>query len=377
MAALFAAAGVILVFLPRWLETERGLTGVQIGAVLALAQFGRIVTGPVIAHWAARGADQDEPLRLLSATALAAYAGFFFLADGFWPLLFLGFIALSLTQAMTPLVEAATLRATAVGKINYGMARGVGSIAFIIANVAGGALVLRFGLGAVVAWVLGSLVLLAASTWLGLQRQATAVGARVHGVGAIASLLRNRRFLILILACGLIQSAHGFYYGFSTLVWRGQGIPEDMIGVLWAFGVAVEVAFLLSLGPIERRISPEAFILLGAGGGMLRWLIMGFAPEGLLLWPLQALHMLSFAAAHVGAMRLLYREAPEHSQGMAQTLYAAVSGGLLIGASTLLSGVLYDLWGARGYWAMTAIAAAGGILATLLLAPRTRAANLG
>ena len=232
MAALFAAAGVILVFLPRWLETERGLTGVQIGAVLALAQFGRIVTGPVIAHWAARGADQDEPLRLLSATALAAYAAFFFLADGFWPLLFLGFIALSLTQAMTPLVEAATLRATAVGKINYGMARGVGSIAFIIANVAGGALVLRFGLGAVVAWVLGSLVLLAASTWLGLQRQATAVGARVHGVGAIASLLRNRRFLILILACGLIQSAHGFYYGFSTLVWRGQGIPEDMISFL-------------------------------------------------------------------------------------------------------------------------------------------------
>lgn len=377
MAALFAAAGVILVFLPRWLETERGLTGVQIGAILALAQFGRVITGPIIAHWAARGADQDEPLRLLSAAALAAYAAFFFLADGFWPLLLFGFGALSLTQAMTPLVEAATLRATAAGKINYGMARGVGSIAFIIANIAGGVLVLRFGLSAVVAWVLGSLVLLAASTWLGLQRQTAPAGERAQGAGSIASLLRNRRFLILIFACGLIQSAHGFYYGFSTLVWREQGIPEDMIGVLWAFGVAVEVAFLWSLGPIERRISPNAFILLGAGGGVLRWAIMGFAPEGILLWPLQALHMLSFAAAHVGAMRLLYRETPEHSQGMAQTLYAAVSGGLLIGASTLLSGVLYDHWGAHGYWAMAAIAAAGGLLATLLLTPPMRTANLG
>jgi PPP family 3-phenylpropionic acid transporter len=189
--------------------------------------------------------------------------------------------------------------------------------------------------------------------------------------------MRNRRFLILISACGLIQSAHGFYYGFSTLVWRGQGIPEDVIGLLWAFGVAVEVVFLWSLGPIERRISPTAFILLAAAGGVVRWAIMGFAPQGVALWPLQALHTLSFAAAHVGAMRLLYREAPEHSQGMAQTLYAAVSGGVLIGASTLLSGALYDHWGARGYWAMAAIAAAGGLLATLLLAPSTRRAERG
>jgi PPP family 3-phenylpropionic acid transporter len=368
MACLFATAGVVLVFLPRWLEVERGLSGAEIGAVLSLAQAARILTGPAIAYWADGVPDRRTPLRLISIAALVAYAAFFFLAQGFWALLALGFAALSLTQALTPLVEAATLRATAVGKLPYGVARGLGSIAFIVANVAGGVLIARFGLGAVVAWVLVGLATVVASSWLGLSPDPAP--REPHGGarrGAAADLLRNRRFLILIVACGLIQSAHGFYYGFSTLVWRGQGISPETVGLLWAFGVAVEVVFLMSLNPIERRISPEALILIGAGGGAVRWLLMGFAPVGAVLWPLQALHALSFAAAHVGAMRLLYRDAPDAAAGMAQTLYAALSGGLLMGASTLLSGVLYDAAGARGYWAMAATTIAGGALALLLL----------
>jgi PPP family 3-phenylpropionic acid transporter len=111
---------------------------------------------------------------------------------------------------------------------------------------------------------------------------------------------------------------------------------------------------------------------MGAGAGAARWLVMGFAPVGLALWPLQAMHVFSFAAAHVGAMRLLYRDTPEHSAAMAQTLYAGMSAGLLMGGASLLSGYLYDLGGAKGYWAMAVLAGAGGLLALLLLQPKTR-----
>jgi PPP family 3-phenylpropionic acid transporter len=373
MSCLFATAGVTLVFLPRWLEVERGLTGAEIGAVLSLAQAARIVTGPLIAYWADGAVDRRTPLRVVAVAALAGYAAFFFLAQGFWALLTLGFIALSLSQAMTPLVEAATLRATAQGKLSYGTARAMGSIAFIVANVAGGILIARFGLGAVVVWVIVGLAAVAASSWFGLPPdpiRSPASGSSRNG--AFAGLLGNRRFVIVIVACGLIQSAHGFYYGFSTLVWRGQGLSPEYVGVLWAFGVAVEVIFLLNLTPVERRLSPEALILLGAAGGLLRWSLLGFGPTGLLLWPLQAMHALTFAAAHIGAMRLIYRETPDEAAGMAQTLYAALSGGVLMGASTLLSGVLYDAWGAGGYWAMAAITLSGGLLAIQLRNPPPR-----
>lgn len=371
MSALFGTTGVILVFLPRWLEVERGLSGGEIGIILSLAQFARVITGPLIAYRSDRAYDRAAPLKIIALAAIFAYAAFFFLAQGFWQLLALGFVAITLTQSMTPLIEAATLRATHEGRISYGVARGIGSIAFIAANVLGGIVIARFGLTAVIVWILCGLALTTVTGWRGLPRDPPPALPNTSRSGGANALLRNRHFLILILACGLIQAAHGFYYSFSTIVWRGQGISSEMIGVLWAFGVAAEVAFLWSLPFIERRTTPEGLILLGAGAAAARWFVMGFAPLGLALWPLQAMHALSFAAAHVGAMRLLHRNAPENSAAMAQTLYAVMSGGLLMGASTLLSGYLYDLGGAVGYWAMAAMAAAGGALALLLLPPKS------
>ena len=372
MSALFGTTGVILVFLPRWLELERGLSGVEIGVILSLAQFARIITGPLIAYNADRAADRTAPLKLIALAAVFAYAAFFFLAQGFWPLLILGFVALSLTQSMTPLIEASVLRASAQGKISYGVARGIGSVAFIAANILGGVAIARFGIGAVAIWVLCGLTLTTATGWFGLHKDPPPKIPNTSRTGGANALLRNRRFIILIVACGLIQAAHGFYYSFSTIVWRGQDISNEMIGILWAFGVALEVAFLWSLPFIERRSTPEGLILLGAGAAVARWFVMGFAPLGFVLWPLQAMHALSFAAAHVGAMRLLHRETPEHSAFMAQTLYAVLSGGLFMGASTLISGYLYDVGGAVGYWAMAVMAGVGGLLALLLIPPKLR-----
>jgi MFS transporter, PPP family, 3-phenylpropionic acid transporter len=377
MCCLFGAYGVVLPYLSRWLEVERGLAGAEIGAVLSLAQLARIGVGPLIAFWADGVADRRTPIRVLATLAVAAFAGFFFIANDFPSLLAFGFLALTLSQSISPFVEGAVLRACDEGKISYGLARGLGSAMFIVANVAGGILIARFGLGAVLVWILAAYSTLSFSAWTGLKpdpapgdTQARAPAARLE---TALALLKTRRFLILIFACGLIQAAHAFYYGFSVLVWRAQGVNSEAIGFLWGFAVAAEVAFLWSLPLIERRLSAEGLILLGGGGAVVRWVLMGFGPTGFLLWPIQALHALSFAAAHVGAMRLLYREAPQHAAGLAQTLYAALASGLLMGLSMLLSGVLYDAFGPGGYWPMALIALLGTGLALLLRAPRNLA----
>lgn len=377
MSCLYTTAGIVLVFLPRWLEVARGLSGSEIGAVLSLAQLARIITGPAIAHWADGVADRRTPLRLISLAAIAAYALFFFVAQGFWQLLIFGFVALSLVSSMTPLIEAATLRATAAGRIPYGVARSIGSIAFMIANVLGGITVAQFGIGATIVWILGSLLSVIASSWLAMQADPPPahIAQAKPGASRIRGLLSSRRFVLVLISCGLIQCAHAFYYGFSTITWRGQDISAEIVGLLWAFGVAAEVIFLLSLPFIERRFSPAALILIGAAGGVVRWIAMGFAPTGWILWPLQAMHALSFAAAHIGAMRLLFRETPESSAATAQTLYAGTSSGVLMGVATLMSGRLHDLVGAQGYWAMAAIAFVGGLLALQLLKPASRASE--
>jgi len=376
MSCLYSATGITLVFLPRWLAGERALSGAEIGALLSLSQLTRIVLGPAIAFWADGHADRRTPIRLLAPAAIAAFLAFFFLARDFTSLLVTGFLALTLMSAITPLVESAALRATATGKMSYGFARGIGSVSFIISNIGGGILIARFGLDAVVVWVLAALFAVALSSWLALRADAPLAAPHALTLAAraqaVRGLLRNTRFVTLIVSCGLIQAAHGFYYGFSTLVWRGQGISPDAIGVLWAIGVGVEVAFLWNL----RWLSPEALILIGAFGGAIRWMLLGFGPTGAVLWPLQAMHAISFAMAHVGAMRLLTRDAPENAAAMAQTLYSALSSGLLLGGASLISGILYDATGAHGYWAMSLMALAGGLIALGLLAPAERQSGL-
>ncbi|HRE45405.1 MAG TPA: MFS transporter, partial [Terricaulis sp.] len=87
MSCLFGTTGVVMVFLPRWLEVERGLMGAEIGLVLSLAQFARVLTGPLIAFWADGAGDRRTPLRVVAAASLITFAAFFFVARDFWSLL--------------------------------------------------------------------------------------------------------------------------------------------------------------------------------------------------------------------------------------------------------------------------------------------------
>ena len=83
---------------------------------------------------------------------------------------------------------------------------------------------------------------------------------------------------------------------------------------------------------------------------------------------LQALHALTFAATHVGALKLVQREAPARVAGVAQTLYAALASGTLAGLAMLLAGALYDAGGAQGYLAMAALGGLG-FVAMLFVGP--------
>ena len=104
----------------------------------------------------------------------------------------------------------------------------------------------------------------------------------------------------------------------------------------------------------------------------MRWAAFAFLPPAWIVWPLQALHALTFAAVHVGALRLVQREAPPAIAGVAQTLYAALASGTLAGLAMLLAGALYDGVGAWGYLAMAVLAGAG--VAMMLFASRGRVA---
>lgn len=366
---LFGASGVSLPFAGLWFRSQ-GLSGAEIGALLAAPMLGRVATGPLLAVWADGFRTRRAPIALLGLMMALGYGGAGLLE--FFPLRALcWFIGATAAAALIPLSDVLTLRLAARDGFTFALPRGCGSVAFVAVNVGMGALLLGAPVDVIVVWITVMGLAIALAGALVLPAEPVGEGAplrkrdRFRGLGR---LLKDPVFMTAIFAVGAVQAAHAFQYGFSALLWKAQGISEAVTGQLWAFGVVVEVALMWLFEPWRRKagIGPWLLLVVGAAGAVVRWTAMAFAPPLWLLWPLQGLHALSFAATFLAGVQIVERLAPRDSQTAAQTLSSVLSAGVLIGIATALSGELYDRFGAAGYGAM-AVMSASGLLAALTL----------
>lgn len=366
---LFGASGVSLPFAGLWFRSQ-GLSGAEIGVLLASPMLGRVATGPLLAVWADGFRTRRAPIALLGLMMALGYGGAGLLE--FFPLRALcWFIGATAAAALIPLSDVLTLRLAARDGFTFALPRGCGSVAFVAVNVGMGALLLGAPVDVIVVWITVMGLAIALAGALVLPAEPVGEGAplrkrdRFRGLGR---LLKDPVFMTAIFAVGAVQAAHAFQYGFSALLWKAQGISEAVTGQLWAFGVVVEVALMWLFEPWRRKagIGPWLLLVVGAAGAVVRWTAMAFAPPLWLLWPLQGLHALSFAATFLAGVQIVERLAPRDSQTAAQTLSSVLSAGVLIGIATALSGELYDRFGAAGYGAM-AVMSAAGLLAALTL----------
>ena len=86
-----------------------------------------------------------------------------------------------------------------------------------------------------------------------------------------------------------------------------------------------------------------------------------------MLWPVQALHGLTFGLGHLGAMAFIAAAIPPRLQASAQGLYAGGMGGLAIALATLAAGGISAAYGAASaYWLAAAMSGAALIAALRL-----------
>ena len=377
-ALVFGANGVSLPFAGLWFEGQ-GLSGAEIGAILAAPMLARLVTGPMIALWADGFVRRRTPIAILAVAAALGY-GLAGMAEGFALWLPLWFVGATAAAALIPLSDVLTLRLARREGFAFSGPRGIGSLAFIIANVAMGGLLLRAPLDVVIVWIAAATALGALVAAAVAPPEPVADGARLNRADrfrGLGRLVADPVFMTAILAVGAIQGSHAFLYGFSAIEWKARGISEALTGQLWAFSVAAEIVFMWLIEPWRRRrgIGPWPMLMLGGAAAVVRWTALAAAPPLWLLWPLQALHALGFAAVFLAGLQIVERLSPPASATAAQTLSSALSSGVLIGLATAFSGPLYDRYGAGGYLAMALLAALGLMAAWRVRRPLRRAAD--
>ncbi|TMJ69741.1 MAG: MFS transporter [Alphaproteobacteria bacterium] len=342
-AALFAALGVQVPFLPLWLAAK-GLDASTIGMVLSVPMLMRLLAIPL----ATRIADRHDALRAIiaiaSALAMLGY-GAMGLAQGALAVITAFALASIFYTPLMPLADAYALRGLGALGRAYGPVRLWGSAAFIVGSFAGG-LVLDVVPARDLIWLVAAALVMTASAACTLSPLAPRETSTAKPLRSARDLLRDPALLAAMAAASLIQASHAIYYGFSTLDWAAAGLDGSAIGALWALGVVAEIVLFAMSGRLP--VAPTTLILFGAAGAAVRWGAMAFDPPAVLLAPLQCLHGLSFGATHLGALGFIARTAPAEASATAQG-YLAVALGLAMAAAMGVSGVLYARWGSFAY----------------------------
>ncbi len=368
--AFYLAFGAYLPYMPVWFE-GRGLAPEQIGLAAAAGMIGRLIAAPLGAVWADRASRRRDALIGFAAINLLAFALHIPAIDP-RAILVLALLAGASMTGIIPLVDAFAMSQARAKRFEFGPARAIGSFTFVLGNLGAGYWVSRAGGEAALAWILGGAALtLAAAMLLPPGRRRTASQTRPAMRAADLKLLAGAGLPLAFAASAFLQGAHGFYYAFSAVAWRAQGIPGEAVGALWSTGVAAEIVFLMLVGRAMRNWTPAGLLVLGGVCSLIRWSALAMAPPLLALFALQILHAGSFAATYLGFLRFASQAMPERLAATVQVVNSALSGGIVLALATLASGYAYASMGTSGF-ALMLVPAGAGLVAAVCLQRRNR-----
>lgn len=358
-ALTYSVFGVHMPFLPVWMA-DRGLSAGEIGFILAVPALLRVMFAAPLTALADHRISAPKLVALLQGAVMLAYVALA-LANGFWPVLVLTILFAIPNAAVVPLSDTLLMAHARVSGVVYGPVRVWGSVAFLVANVAGGALV-ALGGPVIVAPALAALSGLAALvSWAtpAAERPADREEAELDGAGQAAG--GARLLALVILAAAAIHASHAALYSFASLRWAALGHSEGMIGVLWAVGVGAEILlFALAPASLMKPANAVRWLMLGAATALLRFATIatghdfGAIGEGLL----QMLHAGSYGATHLATVALMSNLAPAGGRARMQGRLAAANA-FGIAACTMIAGRLFAFAPSFAFAAMLVPAAAG------------------
>lgn len=366
--AFYLGFGAYLPYMPVWFEA-RGLSPELIGLAAGAGMAGRVIAAPLGAALADRMLKRRHAVTGFALAAALIFAAHIPVTSP-WLIVVLAGLAGGAYTGVVPVIDAFAMGEAKRRRFAFGPPRALGSAAFVAGNLGCGALIGAFGGEAALYWTLtgAGLAVIAALHLPEGRRRAVTPQARSRRAGLtdLAGALSRAGLPLAFAASALVQGAHGFYYAFSAVAWKAQGVPAEAVGALWATGVAAEIVFFTVAAKHFTRLNPAWLLVFGAAASILRWAALAAAPPLGVLFMLQSLHALSFGATYLGFLRYASDHAPERYAATAQALNSALSGGVVLAGATYASGHAYAAFGAGGFLAMAPPAALGLLCATAL-----------
>ena len=349
----FAAIGLFNPYAPLWFQSL-GYSTLVIGTIAALQSWTRVL-GPYAWGWFGdHSGRRVELIRIAAAGSVLAAAGLLGVREAV-PVALVTALLFVANGGVVPLYEAtlAQLLNTGAGvdPARYGRVRVWGSVGFIVAVTAFGALLERYGIGVFPGFVLAmNVLLLVAALRLPANRDDV-----VHDAPAppVLPLLRRPEVAWFFGSIFFTVLAHTSLYAFFSLYLVSLGYGKGAVGALWAVSVAVEIVFFWTQGRWFPRLTPHRWLQVVAVVTTLRFAAtaLGGAWATMLVLA-QLTHAITFAAHHAACIALVQRLFPGRLRGRGQALYTTLG----YGVSGVVGGVgggwlISHLGFAAAFWA--------------------------
>ena len=311
--------------------------------------------------WGALADRLDKRLqivRLTSVIALIAFVMFFFIRH-FAPALVVMSVFSLFWAAALPLVEALTFDHLRENSARYSRIRLWGSIGFIVAVLATGAILEHLPLSNLL-WVgVASLVLI---LFCAFVMPGAGVHHPVNEPPPVGEILRQPRVRALFAACFAMFAAHGTLNIFYAIFLSDYGYSTLVVGGLWTLGVLVEIVVFFFMPRLMRRYSLRFILLVSLAAAVARFAMIGWGvayPAALVMT--QLLHGLTFGAFHAAAIAAVNGWFPGRARARGQALYSSLTFGAGGLAGGLISGWAWGRIGGELTFALSSVYALIGL----------------
>jgi PPP family 3-phenylpropionic acid transporter len=351
----FGSLGIFFPYFTLYLRENAGLSGTQVGLILAISPLVGMIAQPIWGQIADRTGARTRVLALLT---VGTAFGYFLLgmAAGFWPIVLATAMLALVGTAIFPMmisVSMAILRDA--GRHAFGRVRVWGTVGYFIlilvfpwalqnfppalehgAAVVG---VSQPGLGLMFPITAG-LVLVAAFIAFFLPKKGV-VGLRAAR-GDWRELIGNRaflRFLIFSLLAHFLL--HGPMWLFPLFV-RSRGGELTTIRDMWILMLLVEMPLVFMTGSGLKRLGARGLVGVGVLVGGVRWSLCALVSDPTILFAAQALHGVTVVGLNLGSPLYLDVVAPEKLRSTAQGILSMVGSGIAGMASNISAGWFID-----------------------------------
>ena len=356
----FAAFGIYIPYWPLFLK-YLSLSPVQIATLYSIPSIARIFLPPVYGYIADRGQHRKAILRITAVGQVIPLL-LLFQFQSYPALLILISIFSMFNAAILPFTEATVQEEQEKGKLDYGRTRMWGTLSFILLAATFGKVIERFHYG----WTLyGFVLFLALLSILSFFQPAGKVGAQFRRED-IDKILRKKNTWIFLICVFFMHVSQGAYYGFFSIHLSELGFKDSNIGLQWAAAAASEIAIFFFASLILKRFSLTPLFRICLLLAAIRWLWIYQAQSYLWLTLSQVMHAFSFGLFHIACMRLTHKIFSEGFRSIGQSLFSSLGWGLGSVMGVLLSGYLWQEFGAATFLFSSVIAFGGFLFSHLL-----------